>query len=235
MKFRYRSLFGIISFFCDSLMIAFSFIGANWIRFHSGWIRVDSITPYKHYGIFLTFFILIYLAVFNYVGLYRSRRGISGVDELSKVLQAVLIASIILSAATFLAKFFAFSRLVIFLSAFLILWSVWLERVVIRRVQVSLRRKGIGVTRVLIVGSGETAGVLIQRLRQNPGLGYSIIGVISEAKRTGEVEGFKIIGTLSNFSKILKLQNPGEVIFALPATAHARLIPMLVSLQNSQI
>jgi FlaA1/EpsC-like NDP-sugar epimerase len=157
MKFRYRSFFGIISFFCDALMIALSFLGANWIRFHSGWIRVDSITPYRHYGIFILLFILIYLSVFKYTGLYRSRRGISGVDELSKVLQAVLIASIILSSATFLARFFAFSRLVILFSAILILWSVWLERVVIRRVQVSLRRKGIGVTRVLMVGSGETA------------------------------------------------------------------------------
>jgi Undecaprenyl-phosphate glucose phosphotransferase len=235
MKFRYRSLFGIISFFCDGLMIAISFVGANWIRFHSGWIRVDSITPYNHYRIFLAFFIFVYIAVFKYIGLYRSRRGISGVDELSKALQAVLIASVILSAATFLAQFFAFSRLVILFSAFLILWSVWLGRVVIRRVQVSMRRKGIGVTRVLVVGAGETAQVLIQRLRQNPGLGYSVIGVVSESKRTGEVEGYKIAGTLSNFSKILKSHNPDEVIFALPATAHARLIPMLVSLQDGQI
>jgi Undecaprenyl-phosphate glucose phosphotransferase len=235
MNFRYRSLFGIISFFLDALMVALSFIGANWIRFHSGWIRVDSITPYTHYGIFLVFFILIYLSVFKYTGLYRSRRGISGVDEFSKILQAALIASIILSAATFLAQFFAFSRLVILFSAFLILWSVWLERVIIRRVQVSMRRKGIGVTRVLIVGSGETARVLIQRLRQNPGLGYSIIGVVSESKKKGEIEGYKMIGALSGFSKILKTHNPGEVIFALPATAHAQLIPMLVSLQNSQI
>ncbi|HXL72444.1 MAG TPA: hypothetical protein VN963_02360, partial [bacterium] len=226
MKFRYRSLFGIISFFCDGLMIAVSFIGANWIRFHSGWIRVDSITPYTHYRIFLAFFILVYIAVFKYAGLYRSRRGISGVDEFSKILQAVVIASVLLSAATFLAQFFAFSRLVILFSAFLILWSVWSVRVFIRRVQVSLRRKGIGVTRVLIVGSGETAQVLIQRLRQNPGLGYSIIGVVSEEERTGEIEGCKVIGTLFNFSDVLKLCGPGEVIFALPATAHAQLIPL---------
>jgi hypothetical protein len=68
---------------------------------------------------------------------------------------------------------------------------------------------------------------LIQRLRQNPGLGYSIIGVVSETKKTGG-------GRLQNyrhfvpFFKNIQKHNPGEVIFALPATAHARLIPMLV-------
>src|ERR1700733_10981156 len=120
MKIHIRSLFSIISFFLDGLMIAVSFMGANWIRFHSGWIQVWAITSYPHYRTFLALFILVYLVVFKYAGLYRQRRGLSGVDELSKVLKAVFIASIILSASTFLAKFFAFSRLVILFSAILI-------------------------------------------------------------------------------------------------------------------
>jgi len=91
------------------------------------------------------------------------------------------------------------------------------------------------VTRVLIVGSGETAQILIQRLCQNPGLGYRVIGVVSAGKSSREVEGFKIVGTLSNFSQLIKKHDPEEVIFALPATAHTQLIPMLVSLQDGQI
>ena len=235
MKLRYQSLFGLISFFCDGLMIAISFIGANWIRFHSGWIRVDTITSYPHYRTFLALFILVYLFVFKYTGLYRQRRGFSGVDELSKIIKAVFSASIILSGGTFLSKFFGFSRLVIVFSAILITLTIWIERILLRRIQLSMRRGGIGVTRVLIVGSGETAKVLIQRLRQNPGLGYRVIGVVSEKKKAGHVEGFKIVGTLSIFFQVLKKHNPAEVIFALPATAHAGLIPMLVSLQDGRV
>lgn len=235
MKIHIRSLFATISFFLDGLMIAISFMAANWIRFRSGWIYVGSITSYPHYRTFLALFILVYLLVFKYTGLYRQRRGFSGVDELSKVLKAVFAASIILSAETFLSQFFGFSRLVIVFSAILITLSVWIERVLLRRVQVSLRRRGIGVTRVLIVGSGETSQLLIQRLRQNPGLGYRVIGVVSEDKKTGEVEGCKILGVLPNFFQVLKKHNPAEVIFALPATAHAQLIPMLVSLQDGQV
>jgi exopolysaccharide biosynthesis polyprenyl glycosylphosphotransferase len=235
MKIRILSIFAVISFFLDGFMITASFVGANWIRFYSGWIHVGVVTPYSHYRSFVTVFVLIHLVVFKYVGLYRQRRGVSGVDELSKILQAVFIASIILSAATFLAKFFAFSRLVIALSAFLITLTVWFERILLRRVQIGMRRRGMGVTRVLIVGSGETARVLIQRLQKNPGLGYRVIGVVSESKSSGQVEGFKIIGILSHFSQVVKKHNPAEVIFALPATAHAQLIPMLVSLQESQV
>jgi Undecaprenyl-phosphate glucose phosphotransferase len=98
-----------------------------------------------------------------------------------------------------------------------------------------MRRQGIGVTRVLIVGTGETAQVLLQRLRQNTGLGYRVIGVVSETKSSGSVEGHRILGTLANFLKIMGKYKPAEVIFALPATAHAKLIPMLVSLQGSDV
>ena len=235
MKIHIRSLFSLISFFLDGLMVAISFMGANWIRFHSGWIQVWSVTSYPHYRTFLASFILVYLVVFKYAGLYRQRRGLSSVDELSKVLQGVFIASIVLSALTFLTKFLAFSRLVIVFSGILITVTVWIGRTLLRRTQVYLRRRGIGVTRVLIVGSGETARVLIQRLHKNPGLGYRVIGVVSESKSSGEVEGFKIVGILPHFSQLVKKLNPAEVIFALPATAHAQLIPMLVLLQNGQV
>lgn len=235
MKFRVLSIFAAISFFLDGFMIAFSFVAANWIRFYSGWIPVSSITSYSHYRLFVALFVGVHLIVFKYVGLYRQRRGISGVDELSKIIQAVLVASILLSASTFLARFFAFSRLVIALSAICIVFTVWLERIVLRRIQIILRRRGIGVTRVLIVGSGETAQFLIQRLQKNPGLGYRVIGVISEDKTSGEVEGHKIIGTLPHFSQLVQKRDPAEVIFALPATAHALLIPMLVTLQDSRV
>ena len=235
MKFRIHSIFSLASFLGDGLLVALSFLLANWLRFNSGWFKVGNITEYPHYRLFLLFFIGVHLVVFKYVGLYRKRRGISSVDELSKVIQAVLISSILIAASTFLFQFFAFSRLVIFFSAVLITAGVWLERVALRRAQVVLRRKGVGVTRILVAGTGETARVLLQRIKANPGLGYRIAGIISEEKTSGEVEGFKVVGTLAQFTSLLDRFKPHEVIFALPATAHGRLIPLLVTLQGTLV
>ncbi len=235
MKFRIHSIFAISSFCLDGIMVALSFVAANWIRFYSHWIPVSTVTDYRHYRLFVVLFVGVYLLIFKYIGLYRQRRGISGIDELSKIIQAVFVATIILSASTFLARFFAFSRLVILLSAVLIIVTVWIERTFLRRVQIMMRRRGIGVTRVLIAGTGETAQVLIQRLKKNPGLGYRVIGVVSENKISGLVEGFKVLGTLDQFSALLETQSPAEVIFALPATAYPKLVPMLVTLQDHRI
>src|SRR5207247_931352 len=60
-------------------------------------------------------------------------------------------------------------------------------------------------------------------------------GIVSEGKRSGLVEGFKIVGTLARFSKLIGEYEPDEVIFALPAAAHGKLIPLLVSLQDTSV
>jgi Undecaprenyl-phosphate glucose phosphotransferase len=85
------------------------------------------------------------------------------------------------------------------------------------------------------VGTGGTAKVLLQRLKHNPGLGYRVTGIVSEGKSSGEVEGVKIVGTLSKFTQLMQKHKPDEVIFALPASAHGQLIPMLVTLQNTEV
>lgn len=235
MKIKVFSIFSAVSFVGDGLLVAGCFLLSNWIRFYSGWLKVGAITPYPHYRSFLLFFVIVHLVLFKYVGLYRKRRGISGVDELSKVIRAVFLSSILISASTFLVQFFAFSRLVIGFSAVLVVVTVWLERTLLRRGQIILRRQGVGVTRVLVVGTGETAKVLIQRITHNPGLGYRIIGLVSEGRSSGGVEGFKIVGALPQFTQVLAKQDPDEVIFALPSAAHGELIPMLVSLQDTKV
>lgn len=235
MKFRVFSIFSAASLLGDGLVVAGAFLMANWIRFDSGLLGTAGVADYPHYRSFFLFFVAIHLVVFKYGGLYRSRRGISGVDELGKVAQSVLVSTTVIAACTFLVKFFAFSRLVIGFSAVLVLTGVWLERTLLRRIQVLLRRRGIGVTRVLVVGTGETARVLLQRIRQDPGLGYRIIGVVSEGKRSGTFEGHKVLGTLSRFTSVLEKHEPEEVLFALPATAHGRLVPLLVALQATPI
>ncbi len=235
MKFRLPSIFSAASFVLDGLLVAACFHFANWVRFYSGWVQVTSVTSYPHYRSFLLLVVAIYWVVFKYAGLYRKRRGISVMDELSKVFQSAVIASILIAASTFLAHFLEFSRLVVGISAGLILVTVWLERVTLRRVQILLRRRGMGTTRVLVVGTGESSRNLLQRLGQNPGLGYRIVGVVSEEKSSGGVEGFKVVGALSRFSEWVRRTKPDEVIFALPASAHEKLIPMLISLQDTPV
>jgi Undecaprenyl-phosphate glucose phosphotransferase len=49
------------------------------------------------------------------------------------------------------------------------------------------------------------------------------------------VEGYRVLGNLSQFPRLIQTHEPEEIIFALPASAHGKLIPLLVTLQDTPI
>jgi hypothetical protein len=60
MKLKIPSIFSVLSFGLDGFLVAFSFLLANWIRFYSGWMRVESVTPYPHYRSFILFVVAVH-------------------------------------------------------------------------------------------------------------------------------------------------------------------------------
>jgi Undecaprenyl-phosphate glucose phosphotransferase len=146
------------------------------------------------------------------------------------------LASLLVAAATFMAHTLLFSRLVILFTMVLASFSTWVGRRILRRLQIRLRRNGVlTLTRLLIVGTGESAKSMIRRLRDNPGLGYQVVGVISEGKAAHDIEAVRVVGQLANFRKLVARTKPDEVLFALPATYLARLEPLLMELQDTPV
>ena len=162
----------------DTAILAVSFGVSYWLRFSSGWILVKSIPLHHWYLWALAASLLVHILVFKYSGLYRQRHGISGVDEFAKIFRGVFISFILLMALTFFVREFTYSRLMLtYTWAFNIVFLI-LSRTLLRRLQVILRRRGFGITRCLIVGTGKTAWAAYERLRSNPRLGYRIAGFV---------------------------------------------------------
>ncbi len=83
--------------------------------------------------------------------------------------------------------------------------------------------------------SHDPAKSMIRRLRDNPGLGYALVGVVAEKSGAREVEGVKVVGTLPGLRKLIARMEPNEVLFALPAGYLTRLEPLLVELQDTPL
>ncbi len=230
------NLFLYASVVSDVVLTTLAFFAAYWIRFRSGLIPVEFTVPLERHFTYLAGLLPAYLLSYKYAGLYRVRRGVSGADELSRIVPAVLVASVLVAAGTLLIREFEFSRLVILFTAVLAALATWFARRLLRRLQIRLRRSGVlALTRVLVVGTGEAARSMIRRLKENPGAGYQVVGVVAEGKGRSEVEGVRVVGELDRFSEALKRAKVHEVLFALPATAHSKLIPLLVSLQDTSV
>lgn len=221
----------------DILAGAGAILAAYAIRF-SGWpIPVQYEVPaLALYIQALPVVVLVLLISYQYAGLYLLRRGISGVDEFSRLVKATSVAFLIIIGLTYFSRRVAYSRVVLVYAWFLCIVLATILRFLLRRLQILLRSRGVGVSRVLLVGLTQTAQLVAEQIKRFPGLGYRVIGVVSEESgKKSAFESIKVLGSLANLAGLVKRHRIDEVIFALPAKAHGKIEDLLLDLEATGV
>lgn len=90
-------------------------------------------------------------------------------------------------------------------------------------------RKNAGAKRLLIVGAGSAATMLIDEIENNEKLNYTIVGLVDDDldKKGHRLKNYKVLGTGDDIMKICEEKNVDEIIIAIPSLsniARARLI-----------
>src|SRR4051812_24921702 len=166
----------------DTGLVVAAFLSAYWVRFLSGWMGTfaPDAARWGYYWRASPLIALVFWVTFKYMGLYRQRRGVSSVGELSRLFRGALFLLLLLSGAAFFVREFFYSIKVFLLTAGLSLVALSLWRFFFRVFQVSLRRRGVGVLRSVVVGSGGTGMKVLEKIRSNPGLGYRTVGLVDD-------------------------------------------------------
>ena len=134
----------------------------------------------------------------------------------STVVQAV--ASIIF---IFLLKEDLFTRNFISYNAIFLIVFISLRVIVFRKVLKLLRKKGINIRRLVIIGSNEVAQNFKQMVESNPDFGYNFTGFISEEGAGKEIPGQ--LGSLDDLENVLLTNKTEEVVIALSNGAGSKL------------
>jgi exopolysaccharide biosynthesis polyprenyl glycosylphosphotransferase len=230
-------LFHRLNLAADVLAVICALIGAYVLRF-SGWpIAVLHEPPaLRLYLQALPVVAAVVLVCFQYAGLYLQRRGISGVDELGGIVKATTAAFLIILGVTFFYRSESYSRVVVFYAWGFTIILALLFRTILRRIQVGLRRRGVGVSRLALVGLTEIASLVAEHVRRYPGLGYKLIGYVSEQATTEKAwHGARVLGEAAGLSAIIRQEEIDEVIVALPAGAHALLENLLIEAEATGV
>jgi len=228
-------LFHYFNMVSDAIAVSVALLLAYALRF-SGWPvhfegPVPSLTWYLQ-G--LPVMVAVLLICYQYAGLYLQRRGISGVDEFSRVAKATTVAFLILIVLTFFYRREMYSRIVLAMTWLFTMAGVTLLRSILRRIQVTARRRGVGVSRLALVGLTETARVVAEHIRRHPGLGYRLVGFVEEEPAGGEQwNEARILGSLPDLPAIIAREKLDEVIFALPSQAHGRMEQALLAAETA--
>jgi exopolysaccharide biosynthesis polyprenyl glycosylphosphotransferase len=159
---------------------------------------------------------------------YNQTRGRSFVDEAYGLIGGVSVGSILLLAAMSLYRAFSYSRLMVVYFAVATAVLLVVCRLGMRVALSQLRRRGLGTTRALVVGSGPGAEILIHRLEMFPEYGYELIGVIDDQLMPGEqYHRIPVIGGRGDLSHAVMRNSVDEVFMALPPGDHRDLLRLI--------
>lgn len=206
MRKRSELLFNLILLPIDFTAILGAFITAYALR-----VKFD-IRPVAHpLGIefFLKIFLLIipvWILFFALSGLYSLSNQRGRLQEIGKIFTAVSAGVMFMIVIDFVSRTPIFPSKAVPIYAYGIsLVTVTLGRQIVRALQRSLFHNGIGIHRVVILGSGPIAQQIAANLRHTPASGYRIVGAIDTAqgaqKRMGQI---RVDHSLTNLLNRLK-------------------------------
>jgi exopolysaccharide biosynthesis polyprenyl glycosylphosphotransferase len=145
--------------------------------------------------------------------LYRTPREFSALVESILVAKAVFLATALLVVFIFTSGNKEISRLVVVLVGAINVVSLSGWRYAKRRFVLSRAERGLGQSRVLIIGAGRVGRAFASWLQANPHLGYDICGFL-DAHQNGDK---RVLGTLQDFRRVALGQFVDEVFVTLPS------------------
>ncbi len=206
----------------DTWLIGLAFVLAYYLR-----VYVPLPRPSVNVGGFLLYLpmmivqVFSVLTVFYFNKLYHVTRSQSRIDEIYAIFAAVSVGTMIavaISSLTFKNSIFEldYPRAMVLYAWVLGIVFITLGREGHRRAWHILRMRGVGRDRVLVIGSGEAARVIIQKIQWSSYLGYDLVGVVNGDDGKQDVAGVPVLGSIADLDRLIDELEIEEVIIALP-------------------
>ena len=164
--------------------------------------------------------LLLYYA-FN---LYTSKRIQGRRLEIGNIVKANSLMLLIFLSVLMLSHKDDFSRQLVFLFYGIDTVLEVIVRFLIRYVLVRMRKNGMNLKRILLVGYSRAAEEYIDRINSNPQWGYVVRGILDDSIERGTMyKGVKVIGRIDNLLVILPQNHLDEIAITLGLNEYYKL------------
>lgn len=238
---RVRTIFTMALVIMDFLLIGAAFVLAYQLRVSIDWPEpLANQLPLADYsGMFLA-------QAFGIIGVlflnrqYYTPRAVSRIDQFYYVFISVSIG--ILFAIAMTTIFLRSDRAILdYPRAMLIYnWSLtflflMLGRFIINLVRKQLQDRGIGKDKVILVGTGDTARMILQRIVWTPNLGYDLVGIVNGDASESEILGVPILGRPEDLPDLINEYQVDEVIVAIPEKGHRETLHVISYCERGRV
>lgn len=241
-KQQIRNLYSVSLVLLDGLMVAVAFIMAFRLRERIPWpaplVTDTEISDYSALMFILIFGILIVLFFYRQ---YYMPRAVSRVDQFYAVFAGVSIGTMLavaVSVFTFKNSIFEvdFPRAMIIYTWVLAIIFIMIGRIAHQTARSFLSDRGMGRDRLLVVGSGEVARIILQRITWSPQLGYNLVGVVNGEEETEtEMFGVPVVGKPEDLPDLINDLKVDEVIIAMPESGHREVMGVISYCERGRV
>jgi FlaA1/EpsC-like NDP-sugar epimerase len=193
--------------------------------------------PFSPYIPYTAIFAGLMLFFNRNAGLYRERRGRSWWDEVFAMSNSATNAAVAVMALSFLLRPLVFSRLLIVQAAILavVLLGIW--RAVLRVVRSEMRKRGIGIERVLVVGAGSVGLSVLQIMLARPDLGFKVVGFVDDDPERGANDLGRVpaLGGVDNLPDLIERHNVDLVIITLPWQVQRKILQIVRECERKHV
>jgi exopolysaccharide biosynthesis polyprenyl glycosylphosphotransferase len=179
------------------------------------------------------FFIVV---IFFFYRLYHQPRSHPFFSELYMVFGSVSVSFMMSLAVTIVTIkntdiSFNFSRGMLIYAWISSIVLIMTSRTFIHWLFRMVRGAGVGRDRVLIVGLGEVARMIVHKIRSRPSADFEVVGAValkkSGAQATDAIEGVPVLGSAENLPGLIALHRIDEIIIALPEVSHQETLAII--------
>ena len=215
------TIFRIVLIFSDILMIGAAFRLAYWIRFQLSlsFFEETSLTSLNYYELLATVFIPVWIMLFAFHSLYKSKYLLGGIQEYDRVFRASSIGTLLVIIFGFIVPNVLIAR-----GWLLVAWPLTFllpiaSRFWLRRGIYFLRKFGYFLTPAVIIGGNEEGRWLAEQLLSWRTSGLLLIGFVDEKVRRGThlFGNLFSLGDVNDLEELIPKYNIGELILATSA------------------
>ena len=226
----------------DLSLVASAWLGAYFLRFHSELGTklfgppLEAVPP-QPYALVLLLIIPLWFQSFRARGLYGLALAGRLGAELFAVLRACGVAMLLLIAATFFFRSYFYSRAVIASFAFLSTPLLLIARGLVHSYREHWWADPERAEPTLVVGDGELAETVVERVRDPARSGVRLIGVVGDqvGPRKEDVLGIPVLGGYAELKSVIQKSDARQVILAVPRQSTARLEKIFCELDDEMI
>ncbi|RJO59189.1 sugar transferase [Candidatus Parcubacteria bacterium] len=211
----------------DFAMVVLAGLTAYTLRFNSAIADLRPVIAELSFRdfIFITFGIaIIWIGCLALGGLYNLRRPVA-IKELGRIILASSAAMTAVILFIFFRRELFSSRFIIIVGWLLAILYLTLARMLVRLIVGLLKKQGVGLQRLVMVGESETADRMVKDLYEGRGEGFRLVARLDDF---GENEQ-------QNFLKLINEKKPDAVILASTNLPQPQVLALLDSAQNQHL